>query len=162
MRALARGLYFQPLAKVTAPDGSSRRARIALRTEVGAVLARPGAQIPVTQLFLTGGDTTVRGYSLRSIGARTESDQLFGGRYLAVASAEWQRPLVFGGTVSDFESALFVDVGAVADRLADLHARVGVGAGLRWRSPVGPLQTDLAYGVQAKQLRLHLRLGFTF
>lgn len=162
VRALARGLYFQPLAKVTAPDGSSRRARIALRTEVGAVFARPGAQIPVTQLFLTGGDTTVRGYSLRSIGARTENDQLFGGRYLAVASAEWQRPLVFGGTVSDFESALFVDVGAVADRVADLHARVGVGAGLRWRSPVGPLQTDLAYGVQAKQLRLHLRLGFTF
>ncbi|MGP1629778.1 MAG: autotransporter assembly complex protein TamA [Giesbergeria sp.] len=162
VRALIRGLYFRPLGKVTAPDGSSSRARIALRTELGAVLARAGAQIPVTQLFLTGGDTTVRGYSLRSIGARTENNQLFGGRYLAVASAEWQRPIVLGDTVSDFESALFVDVGAVADRVADLHARVGVGAGLRWRSPVGPLQADLAYGVQAKQLRLHLRLGFTF
>ncbi len=162
VRALARWLYFRPLGKVTAPDGSSRRARVALRSELGAVLARAGAQIPVTQLFLTGGDTTVRGYSLRSIGARTENNQLYGGRYLAVASAEWQRPLVFGGTVSDFESAVFVDVGAVADRVADLHARVGVGAGLRWRSPVGPLQADLAYGVQAKQLRLHLRLGFTF
>ena len=104
----------------------------------------------------------MRGYSLRSIGARTENDQLFGGRYLAVASAEWQRPIIVGGTVSDFESALFVDVGAVGDRVADLHARVGVGAGLRWRSPVGPLQADLAYGVQVKQLRLHLRLGFTF
>ena len=162
VRTFARWLYFQPLGKVTAPDGSSRRARIALRTEAGAVLARAGAQIPVTQLFLTGGDTTVRGYSLRSIGARTENDQLFGGRYLAVASAEWQRPIIVGGTVSDLESALFVDVGAVGDRVADLHARVGVGAGLRWRSPVGPLQADLAYGVQVKQLRLHLRLGFTF
>lgn len=162
VRALARWLYFRPLGKVTAPDGSSRRARVALRSELGAVLAKAGAQIPVTQLFLTGGDTTVRGYSLRSIGARTENNQLYGGRYLAVASAEWQRPLVFGGSVSDFESALFVDVGAVADRVADLHARVGVGAGLRWRSPVGPLQADLAYGVQAKQLRVHLRLGFTF
>ncbi len=162
VRALARALYFKPLAKVTAVDGSSRRARIALRTELGAVIARAGAQIPVTQLFLTGGDTTVRGYSLRSIGARMDTNQLFGGRYLAVASAEWQRPIVIGDTVSDFESAVFVDVGAVADRVADLHARVGVGAGLRWRSPVGPLQADIAYGVQAKQLRLHLRLGFTF
>ena len=162
VRAFARWLYFQPLGKVTAPDGSSRRARVALRTEAGAVLARAGAQIPVTQLFLTGGDTTVRGYSLRSIGARTDNDQLFGGRYLAVASAEWQRPIILNGTVSDFESAVFMDVGAVADRISDLHARVGVGAGVRWRSPVGPLQADLAYGVQAKQLRLHLRLGFTF
>lgn len=162
VRVLARWLYFKPLGQVTAGDGSRRRARLALRAEAGAVLARAGAQIPVTQLFLTGGDTTVRGYSLRSIGARTENDRLFGGRYLAVASAEWQRPIVFRGAVSDFESAAFVDLGAVADRVSDLHARVGVGAGLRWRSPVGPLQADLAYGVQAKQLRLHLRLGFTF
>lgn len=162
VRLLARWLYFRPLGQVTAPDGTARRARLALRAEAGAVLARSSAQIPVTQLFLTGGDTTVRGYGLRSIGARTENDQLYGGRYLAAASLEWQRPLVVGGTVSDFESAVFVDMGAVADRMSDLHARVGVGAGLRWRSPVGPLQADLAYGVQAKELRLHLRLGFTF
>jgi translocation and assembly module TamA len=55
-----------------------------------------------------------------------------------------------------------VDAGAVADRVGDLDPRVGVGAGVRWRSPVGPLQADLAYGVQSRQLRLHLRLGFSF
>ena len=162
VRLLARWLHFRPLGRVTAPDGTARRARLALRAEAGAVLAQGGAHIPVTQLFLTGGDTTVRGYGLRSIGARTEQGQLYGGRYLAAASVEWQRPLVVDGTVSDFESAVFVDLGAVADRVSDLHARVGVGAGLRWRSPVGPLQADLAYGVQAKEVRLHLRLGFTF
>ena len=42
------------------------------------------------------------------------------------------------------------------------QAAVGYGVGVRWRSPVGPLQADLAYGVQAKELRLHLRLGFSF
>src|SRR6218665_2995919 len=45
--------------------------------------ARPHAQIPETELFLTGGDTTVRGYGYHSIGARTGDGQLHGGRYLA-------------------------------------------------------------------------------
>lgn len=161
-RLLVRGLFYQPLGFVTAPDGGRRRSRIQVRTEAGAVFAREGAQIPVTQLFLTGGDLTVRGYGLRSIGARSVNDDLFGGRYLGVASVEWQRPIVLGGEISDFESAVFVDAGAVADKVAELRARVGVGAGVRWRSPVGPIQADLAYGIQAKKLRLHLRLGFTF
>ena len=29
-------------------------------------------------------------------------------------------------------------------------------------SPVGPVQADLAYGVDTKKFRLHFRLGFTF
>ena len=28
--------------------------------------------------------------------------------------------------------------------------------------PVGPVQADVAYGVDVKKYRLHLRLGFTF
>ena len=162
VRAMARGLYFVPLGKVQLEGGTPRDSRLALRAEAGAVLARDGAQIPVTQLFLTGGDTTVRGYGYRKIGARTENDLLYGGRYLAVASVEWQRPFAVRGNVTDFESTVFADAGAVADRAGDLDPQVGVGAGVRWRSPVGPLQADLAYGLKAKSVRLHLRLGFTF
>ena len=162
VRLLARWLHYQPLGRVEAAQGPARQSRLAWRAEAGAVLARSSAQLPVTQLFLTGGDTTVRGYGYRAIGARTDNGQLFGGRYLAVGSAEWQRPIVWKGEMTDWESTLFVDAGAVADQPGDLHARVGVGAGLRWRSPVGPVQADLAWGVQAKALRLHLRLGFSF
>jgi translocation and assembly module TamA len=151
------GRYFN-----STETGGARNARIALRAEAGAVMARQTAQIPVTQLFLTGGDTTVRGYGYRAIGARTENNLLYGGRYLGLASVEWQRPIVYNGAMTDWESAVFVDAGAVADRVGDLDPRVGVGAGVRWRSPVGPLQADLAYGVQSRQLRLHLRLGFSF
>ena len=162
VRTLVRWQSFIPAGRVQDDAGIGRNARVALRAEAGAVLAREGAQIPVTQLFVTGGDTTVRGYGYRSIGARTDNGQLYGGRYLAVGSVEWQRPIVYKGAMTDWESTLFVDAGAVADKVGDLSPRVGVGAGVRWRSPVGPLQADLAYGVKTKDVRLHLRLGFSF
>ncbi len=162
VRTLVRWQTFIPAGRVIDDAGTGRNARLALRAEAGAVLARDGAQIPLTQLFITGGDTTVRGYGYRSIGARTDKGQLYGGRYLAVGSVEWQRPIVYKGQMTDWESTLFVDAGAVADKVGDLSPRVGVGAGVRWRSPVGPLQADLAYGVKTQELRLHLRLGFSF
>ncbi len=31
----------------------------------------------------------------RSIGARTDNNQLYGGRYMGVASVEWQRPITY-------------------------------------------------------------------
>eukprot|EP01034_Spumella_vulgaris_P028756 gene28757-35672_t len=138
-RTLVRWQSFFPAGRVEAGDGAARSARIAVRTEVGAVLARESAEIPVAQLFLTGGDTTVRGYGYRAIGARTDNNQLYGGRYMGVASVEWQRPIVYGGNMTDWESTLFVDAGAVADRVGDLDPRVGVGTGVRWRRPGGRL-----------------------
>ena len=162
VRTLVRWQTFIPAGRVQDAAGQGRNARIALRAEAGAVLARDSAQVPVTQLFVTGGDTTVRGYGFRSIGARTDNGQIYGGRYLAVGSMEWQRPIMYRGAMTDWESTLFIDAGAVADRVGELTPRVGVGAGVRWRSPVGPLQADLAYGVKTKELRLHLRLGFSF
>ena len=165
VRTTARWLHFVPLGKVAlegAMGSTARDSRLALRAEGGAVLARDSAQIPVTQLFLTGGDTTVRGYSYRQIGARTQDKLIYGGRYLAVGSIEWQRPIALRGNTTDWESTVFADAGAVADRVGDLTPQLGIGAGVRWRSPVGPLQADVAYGFKSQGVRLHLRLGFNF
>ena len=162
VRTLLRWQSFIGLGRVDLGENVRRNSRLALRAEGGAVLAREGADIPATLMFLTGGDTTVRGYGYRQIGARLDGGQLYGGRYMAVGSVEYQRPIELRGNRTDFESAVFIDAGAVADKPGDLQARVGVGAGLRWRSPVGPLQADVAYGLHSKQVRLHLRLGYTF
>ena len=151
-RAVGRWLGIRPL----------QRGRLAMRAEGGAVLAKDSASIPATQLFRTGGDSTVRGYGLRDIGIQRANGATGPGRYLAVASIEWQRPILRGGLPSEFESTLFLDAGAVADKPQDLRPAVGVGAGVRWRSPIGPLQMDLAYGVKVKQLRLHVSVGFVF
>ena len=163
LRGQVRWLGLVSLADADAGARATLRAgRVALRAEGGAVLARTGAELPTTQLFLTGGDTTVRGYAFRSIGSELSGGATAAGRYLAAGSVEWQRPIVVNDTLTDWESTVFIDAGAVADQLGDLRAKVGVGVGARWKSPVGPLQIDVAYGVAVKKLRLHLSVGFTF
>ena len=159
-RFSARWLYLRPFERAEGETG--RRSRLALRANGGAVIARDDAIVPITQLFLSGGDTTVRGYSYQSIGSRTDNGKLMGGRYMASGSVEWQRPITIAGNRTDWEHATFVDAGTVTDQLSDSTVFVGVGTGIRWRSPVGPLQADLAYGLETKKVRLHLRLGFNF
>ena len=158
------GKRVSPTATAAMPDTTTPASlgRLALRLQGGAVLAKKDAPIPDTQLFVTGGDATVRGYSLRSIGVPQADGGVTPGRYLAVSSLEWQRPIVRDGVRTPWETVVFVDAGAVANQTGDLQARVGVGAGVRFNSPVGPLQADLAYGITPKRLRLHLTVGFTF
>lgn len=163
LRTQARWLGLWSLAGPQARTRAAMRAgRIAVRAEGGMVMARDGIELPSSQLFLTGGDTSVRGYAFRSIGTEQPNGTITPGRYLAVGSVEWQRPIVVNDKLSGWESTVFLDAGAVADRTSDLHAKVGVGTGVRWRSPVGPLQIDVAYGVATQKLRLHLSVGFTF
>ncbi|ABM36174.1 surface antigen (D15) [Polaromonas naphthalenivorans CJ2] len=138
------------------------RGRIAMRAEAGAVLARDTANIPATQLFRTGGDNTVRGYGYRDIGIKLANGVIGPGRYLAVGSVEWQRPITLKGRPSEFEHTVFIDAGAVADKPQDLSPSFGIGTGVRWRSPIGPLQIDLAYGLKVRQARLHISVGFVF
>jgi len=163
-RALLHFRAYQPLETEGASLFNRQRSgRMVYRAQVGAVVVDNAANVPFNQLFLTGGDTTVRGYKRDSIGV-THNGILSAesGRYMANASIEWQRPIVRGGVMTDWEGALFVDTGAVANRTEDFSFKVGVGVGARWKSPIGPLQLDLAYGVATEELRLHLNVGFVF
>lgn len=58
--------------------------------------------------------------------------------------------------------AAFIDAGNAADHWKNLHPVLGYGLGLRWRSPVGPLRMDLAYGDDVQKVRLHLSVGIAF
>jgi translocation and assembly module TamA len=151
-RTVVRWLGIHPLTE----------GRLQLRAEGGAVLAAPRARVPATQLFRTGGDTTVRGYGLRDIGVALPGGLIGPGRYEAVGSVEWQRPIRRGGLATNFEHTLFVDAGAVSDRVAHLRPWWGVGTGVRWKSAIGPLEVDLAYGLKVHRLRLHFNIGMTF
>lgn len=147
LRGYARGVYFHSLGT---------RDQVQVRGELGVVVAESRNGIPADFLFRTGGDQTVRGYAYQSLGV-AQGAAIVGGRWLAVASAEyvhWFAPQ-WGG-------AAFVDVGSAADRYADLRPVRGYGLGARWKSPVGPLNLDIAYGEATRAMRLHLSVGFTF
>jgi translocation and assembly module TamA len=129
---------------------------INLRAEAGAVLATARDGIPSALLFRTGGDTTVRGYAFESLGVKT-GDATLGGRYYAIASAEaihYFSPL--------WGLAAFVDAGNAGDDSSSLKPVLGYGAGLRIRSPIGPLRFDVAYGQETSEVRVHMSVGLSF
>jgi translocation and assembly module TamA len=126
------------------------------RAEAGSVLTSSRLGVPATLLFRAGGDGSVRGYDYQSLGIR-EADAVVGGRYLAVASAEYVRWIV-----PNWGAAVFYDVGDAFDELGDFKANAGYGVGARWKSPVGPVGLDVAYGEEAHSIRLHFSLGVSF
>jgi translocation and assembly module TamA len=150
-RTVVRWLRIHPLN-----DG-----RLQFRAEGGAVFASARAQVPGQQLFRTGGDRTVRGYGYRDIGVE-RNGIITPGRYEAVGSVEWQKPIRRADVETNFEGAVFLDAGTVADRVANLKPVYGAGVGVRYKSPLGPIEADLAYGFKPKKLRLHFNIGLTF
>jgi translocation and assembly module TamA len=129
------------------------------RLEAAQVFANSGVGIPETLLFNAGGDDSVRGYAYRSLGPKTTGN-LSSGRALFTGSVELARAI--SAQWPQFLWAGFVDAGDVANRYGALQPAVGYGGGLRWRSPVGPLKLDLAYGERVKAFRFHLSVGIAF
>jgi len=147
IRGYTRGVYYRPM-------GTS--GTLILKGEAGAVVSKDKVGVPSTFLFRAGGDQSVRGYGYQQLGVR-EGDAIVGGRYLLTGGAEyqyWFRP--------PWGVAFFVDAGNAADKVKDLKPEYGYGVGARWRSPVGPINVDVAYGQAVRKVRLHFSLGFTF
>jgi translocation and assembly module TamA len=159
LRSNLRALQLWPFG---GRNAAGKRSRLAVRAEVGGILAGDDVDIPARLLFLTGGDTTVRGYKYQSIGTRLDDGSIYGARYMAMGGVEWQHPITVSGDARSFEHTIFVDAGAAADQPHDMVIFPGVGTGVRWNGPVGPLQVDVAYGTRSHNWRLHLRVGFQF
>lgn len=148
------------------PFDNNALGRMAFRASVGGVLADADTAVPAAALFLTGGDTSVRGYALRSIGrtdnAATAQGLILPGRLMWLGGIEWQRPTTWGGDIGRVEHTFFIDAAAVSNRINEQQVFIGTGTGVRFISPVGPMQLDLAYGHHTQEWRLHLLVGIRF
>jgi translocation and assembly module TamA len=129
------------------------------RAEAGQVFVHNRIGVPDTILFRAGGDNSVRGYDYRTLGPIVNG-AVVGGRVLATGSVELEHSLV--DRLPDLLGAVFIDAGTAADGWRELHPAFGYGVGLHYRSPVGPLRLDVAYGERDSRIRLHVTVGVTF
>lgn len=127
-----------------------------LRGQVGQVFGGSRQTVPGDLLFRAGGDQSVRGYGYNTLGVQ-QNGAVVGGTVTAVVSAE----LVYSLT-PQWGAAVFADAGNAADSWGDFRFKRGTGMGARWRSPLGPVNIDLAYGQASREVRLHFSIGYGF
>jgi translocation and assembly module TamA len=154
LASLASGTFLQSYFKTQAYYPITKSTQLIARAELGMVHGKNSA--PATFLFRAGGDQSVRGYGFQSLGV-TEGDAVIGGRYLATGSIELIQWLT-----SQWGAAIFTDFGNAANSIKDLKPVYGYGLGARWKSPVGPIGADIAYGQETDEYRLHFNIGVIF
>lgn len=135
---------------------AGQRGRWILRADGGATAVSSFADLPASFRFFAGGDLSVRGYDYNTIGSIDANNKVVGGKYLAVASAEYEHDLV-----GKWSAAVFYDVGNAFNDLSTEQYKHGVGLGIRWLSPVGLIRLDLANAVSEddRPWRVHLVIG---
>ena len=156
--------------------GIGEHSRFIARGSFGATKVDDFDKLPPELRFFAGGDRSIRGYAYETIGpplpddlvpeaeARCAADKnrdcqdlVIGGKNLIVASAEYEyyfKP--------NWGIATFVDTGDAFSTFSDYRQKVGVGFGVRWRSPVGMVRVDLGFPVHDSEhhgVELHIVIG---
>ncbi|KWO82288.1 hypothetical protein WM32_23370 [Burkholderia ubonensis] len=148
IRGYARGQQYVPIGK---------RDLFVFRAELGGVFTSGSSTgVPASLLFRAGGSNSVRGYGYQSIG-NSVAGSVLPTKYLTTGTAEYQHWFN-----RDWGAATFFDVGTATDAWGEKVFYKGIGVGARWRSPVGPINVDLAYGLRNHSVRPYLTLGVAF
>ncbi len=170
-------------AQMFRPASRLARAVVALSARLGIARGFPLKDLPASERFFAGGDTTVRGFALDQLGRPETIDEdgvvipgtidengfPIGGNAVVLFNGELRVP-VFGS----LDAVGFIDTGNVFARTSYVditQLRSAVGFGIRYRSPVGPIRVDLGFkinpgflapGVPERLTALHISLGQAF
>ena len=139
------------------------RVVLAGRVSAGAIIAPSVPAVPAARRFFLGGGGTIRGYAYKNVGPRI-NDEVTGGRSFFLLNGEVRTRITENiGLVG------FLDAGAAYLTQFpnfDLPLSVGVGGGVRYFTPVGPLRLDIGVPLQPKSndppLALYIGLSQAF
>ena len=130
-RTTGRITYFIPLPK---------KYLLALGARGGLIL--PFTSVPIDERFFNGGGSTVRSFRERRLGPMDKGGNPIGGEVFTVFNAELEIPIK-----DALYGAVFIDAGNVVSSLDEAslnEMRYGVGIGVRYNLPIGPIRLDVA------------------
>jgi translocation and assembly module TamA len=139
------------------------RSVLALRALVGSAQGATAFDLPPDQRFYGGGSATVRGFKYQSVGPLFPDNEPEGGAAIDAVGVEF-RQRVWGPV----GAAVFADAAQVSSGNAPFQGtlREGVGAGVRYYTPIGPIRVDVAVPVNkppgGDSFELYLGIGQAF
>jgi outer membrane protein insertion porin family len=158
-RTTARASYFIPVGKTLLEVGARAGLVRPLEESTSDINA-----IPIDERFFNGGSTSVRSFGERDLGPHDHRGHPLGGEFYTIFNVEHTFPLY-----GELQGAVFFDAGNLlpdADNPDFSDMRYGIGAGLRYKLPIGPIRLD--YGVNPDPREhedfgaFHFSFGFAF
>jgi len=126
------------------------------RFDLGAIYVDKIESVPASMRFFAGGSQSIRGYQYETVTAVDDNKKYIGGRYLTVGSFEYGYQFA-----EKWRVGLFTDAGTSTNDFSE-PISVGVGTGLRWMTPIGPVKVDFAVPVNSDtdtKYTFHLYIG---
>jgi outer membrane protein insertion porin family len=118
---------------------------LVLRGTAGVIQGYGGKEVPLYEKYYVGGTGTVRGYEYGKAGPVDQNGDPQGASKMVVFNTELVFPL---SREVGLRGAFFFDIGKGFDNVSDITPlKMGVGPGLRWFSPFGPINIDIGFAL---------------
>ncbi|MBN9132742.1 MAG: outer membrane protein assembly factor BamA [Nitrosospira multiformis] len=125
-----------------------------LNGELGYGGGYSGKELPFFKNFFAGGNTSVRGYNISSLGPRDATNRTLGGNKRAVGNIEVLFPMPGMRNDRTVRLSAFLDGGTVwgpgGVRPEQEGLRYSAGIAVTWISPMGPLKISVAQPLNSK------------
>lgn len=145
---------------------------LAARVNSGVIFYSQNEDLPFNIRYFTGGTNSVRGWNRRELGPSIPSfddEENFrtyvpiGGRAAFSFNVELRQQMT--SIIPNFGMAFFLDGGQVWENIQAMDERplqFGVGGGIRYQSPIGPVRVDIGYKINPTDEDLNIYQGEDF
>jgi outer membrane protein assembly factor BamA len=144
--------------------GGGRELSLGLSHGVVTSIGSAAEDLPFNKRFFPGGENSIRGYQQDEASPRNELGKIVGAETYALATVEFEQALTPKWSVVVFSDSL-----GFAQDVSNYPFDTGlysVGAGLRWRTIIGPVRVEYGHNLNPRKGdpsgTLHFSLGFPF